>query len=272
MKDPLEIYRQSREALLKKIVTELANDERFLAAWLTGSFGRGDADEVSDLDIRLVVADAYSKSLCSRLEQVSPRTAGERLALFRKFGEPALIHENNNNAPEGGTFTFVLYTGSALMVDWTLVPQTNAMRPFESVTLFDKANFPSSPPPEPEDLEGSREAVAEQWAFFWMMAAVTAKYIIRKDAVFGIGWLENLHGLVQEIERRIQRKPWQYTRGSLSQLPVTRKEQVESLRKLCRKMQELAVDVERLGGNSPALPLKEIETLLSLANEEDACH
>lgn len=268
MKNHLEAYRRSRDALLKRIVTELSNDERFPAAWLTGSYGRGEADEVSDLDIRLVVADPYSKSFCARQEQVSHQTIPERLALFRMFGEPALIHENNNNAPDGGTFTFVLYSGSALSVDWTLIPQANAIRPFESLLLFDKANIPVSPPSEPEDLEQSRKYVAEQWAFFWMMAAVTVKYIIRADSVFVTEWLENLHRLVQEIERRIHRKPWKYVRGSLTQLQPTRKQQAEALRQLCKKMQGLALEVERFSGSVPALPVTEIETLLSL--EENA--
>jgi hypothetical protein len=184
--------------------------------------------------------------------------------LFRKFGEPALIHENNNNAPEGGTFTFVLYSGSALMVDWTICPPTNAIRPLESRLLFDKAGIPVSAPAEPEDLEQSRKAVAEQWAFFWMMSAVTIKYIVREDNVFVTQWLENLHGLAQDIERRIQRKPWEYKRGSLSPLQATRKQQVESLRRLCQRMQALAVEVKQFSGVFPALPAAEIETLLSL--------
>jgi hypothetical protein len=264
MKTHPEVYRQSRDALLTRIVTELSNDEHFLAAWLTGSYARQNADEVSDLDVCLVVADSYSKSLCTRLEQVSPRTTPERFALFARFGEPALIHENNNNAPEGGTFTFVLYSGSALMVDWTLSPAANAVRPFESRLLFDKANIPVSAPTELEDSEQSRKSVAEQWAFFWMMTAVTVKYIIREDNVFVTEWLENLHGLAQDIERRIQRKPWKYTRGSLTHLQPTRKQQVQSLQQLCKRMQALAAEVEQFSGVAPALPVAEIETLLSL--------
>jgi predicted nucleotidyltransferase len=270
MNSPLETYRRSREELLAGIVTELSNDERFVAAWLTGSYAWEDADEASDLDISLVVTDPYSKSFCARLEQVSHQTSAERLALFRKFGEPALIHENNNNAPAGGTFTFVLYSSSALMVDWTIIPQTNAARPYQSLLLFDKANIPVSPPPEAEDLESSRKSVAEIWAFFWMMTAVTVKYIIRKDDVFATQWLENLHGLVQEMERRIRRQPWKYTRRSLTELQPTQQQQVESIRQLCRKMQALAVEVERFRGVVPALPIAEIETLLSLVNEEHA--
>jgi len=266
MKTSLEVYRQNRDALLAKIVTELSNDKRFVAAWLTGSYGRNDADEVSDLDLRLVVADPYREALCTRREQVSHQTTDERFMLFSKFGTPALIHENNNNAPEGGTFTFVLYADSALMIDWILIPLSRAKRDHPSRLLFDKVNIPVSFP-EPEEVEQSRKFVAEQWAFFWMMTAITIKYTLRGDHVFVTHWLEELHGISLEIERRIHRLPLQYTRGSLSQFQPTRERQIESIHQLCNKMQELTPQVTQFIGFTPALPLAEIETLLSFAKE-----
>lgn len=268
MKKSPEAYRQSREVLLTNIVTELSNDERFVAAWLAGSYGRNDADEVSDLDLRLVVADPYREALCTRREQVSHRTTDERFMLFSKFGTPALIHENNNNAPEGGTFTFVLYAESAVMIDWILIPLSRAKRMHPSRLLFDKVSIPVSPP-EPEDKEQSRKFVAEQWAFFWMMTAITIKYIIRRDLVFVQNWLEQLHALIREIERRIEGVSWEdaYTRGSISQFQPTREGQIESIRQLCNKMQELTPQVTQFIGFTPDSPNAEIETLLSFVKE-----
>jgi predicted nucleotidyltransferase len=272
MKISLETYRQSRDLLLTKIITDLSNDERFPAAWLAGSYGRNDADAVSDLDLNLAVAEPHGKSLCTRAEQVSHRTTAERFALFRKFGRPALIHENNNNAPEGGTFTFVLYAESAVMVDWTLIPLLKAKRPDQSQLLFDRANIPIVSVAELEELEQSRKFVAEQWAFFWMMTAITIKYIVRGDPVFATHWLEELHGMCHEIERQINRGPSQYTRGSLSQFQPTREGQIESIHQLCDKMQELTSQAAHFIGFTPALPLEEIESLLSLAKEQNASH
>ena len=272
MKSNLEAYSQSREVLLTSIITELPGDERCVAAWLTGSYARNDADEVSDLDITVVIGEPHSKVLCARQEQVSNKTTPERLTLFSKFGQPAAIHENNNNAPEGGTFTFVLYSASALMVDWTLLPQKHAKRPFLSLLLLDKANVPVSPPPEPEELEQRKKAVAEKWAFFWMMTAVTAKYIIRQDGVFVTRWLEILGRIVEEIERQLQGEPSEYIRGSLSQLQPTHEKQIESIRSLCRTMQALASRIEQFSGTTLSPPLEEIETLLTLAGEENARH
>jgi predicted nucleotidyltransferase len=265
MKTSLETYRQSREALLAKIVTELSNDERFVAAWLTGSYARNDEDEVSDLDLRLVVAEPYSELLCRRQEQVSHRTTQERFELFSRFGTPALIHENNNNAPEGGTFTFVLYTESAAMIDWILIPLSKAKRIHPSRLLFDKVNAPVSFP-EPEEVEQSKKYVAERWAFFWMMTVVTIKYIHRDDGVFAAEWIEYLHGLIHEIERRLNGEPWSYTRGSFSKLQTTREKQLESIRELCNRMQGLKSRVTEFIGSDPATPNSEIDQLFSLAH------
>jgi predicted nucleotidyltransferase len=268
MKVDLEDYLRSRNVLITSLVTELSNDERILAAWLTGSYGRNEADAVSDLDLSVVVVQPHHVTLCARQEQVSHTTTAERLELFRRFGEPAIIHENNHNAPENGTFTFVLYSKSALMVDWTLIPAMNVERPFHSLLLFDKGNIPVSAPPAPEELEESKKAVAEIWSFFWMMTAVTIKYIIRGDLVFVQTWLGQLQGMIQETERRMERIPKQqaYRRGSFSQLQATREKQIEALQQLCNQMQGLTARVTEFIGFSPANPSTEIETLLALIN------
>lgn len=271
MKNNLEAYGQSHEVLLTSIITELSADERCMAAWLTGSYGRKDADQVSDMDITVAIAEPHSEVLCARQEQVSHQTTPERLALFSKCGEVALIHENNNNAPEHGTFTFVLYAGSALMIDWVLIPQTHAERPSQSLLLFDKVNIPVVSA-VPEDVDKNKKAVAEQYAFFWMMTAVTVKYIIRGDLVFVQNWLEELHKLIREIERRMEGIPWlqAYVRGSVSQLQPTREQQIASLRELVRKMQALHPTIQKFTHSELAAPVKEIEFLLSLTDETDA--
>ena len=265
----LKFYQKRREFLLTEIVEKLSNDERFVAAWLTGSLSRNNADAFSDIDLQVVVSDEYSLILCGRLEQVSARTSPERFALFSQFGTPSLIHENNNNAPEGGTFTFVLYAESAVMIDWVLVPQIKAVCPFQSHVLFEKAVIPREPAPKLEDLEQNKKQVAEQWAFFWMMSAVTIKYIARNDGVFAAEWIEHLHRLKQEIERRLNGRPWTYMRGSLSKLQPTREKQLESIRELSSQMLKLKAKVSKFIGSEPVTPIAEIETLFSLAHIRD---
>jgi hypothetical protein len=272
MKDRLKAYRQYREVLLTSIITELSADERCVAAWLTGSYARGDADEVSDLDLAVVIVEPYAEILCARQEKVSHKTTPERLALFSRFGEPAMLHENNHNAPKGGTFTFVMYAETGVTVDWILIPQGAALRPYSSRLLFEKTTVVVAPPPEPEELEQSRKYVAEQWAFFWMMAAITIKYLIRKDHVFVTTWLEELHRIEAEVGRRIKRLPLRYRHGSRSQFQPTSEKQIESIRQLCERMQTITPAVERFIGSKLVVPMKEIEMLLSLANDQYARH
>ena len=268
MNEFLQIYTKHRELLLQAIVEKLSTDERFVAAWLTGSFARGEQDALSDIDITLVVDDKYSQVLCSRPKIVSAQTTKERYDLFCLFGKPALIHENNHNAPEGGTFTFVAYEQSAIMVDWILRPLTGTQKPEGVLVLFDKANLPTQPHTEPDRGEQRADEASEIMAFFWMMTAVTVKYIYRGDAVFVNSWLEELTKLISEVERRIQGKAWQYKRGSHMELKVTVDEQVNAVYHLCKQMESLKSGVAELGGYVPDTPMNTIEALIRVAQEK----
>jgi hypothetical protein len=263
----LDSYHDGRNALLSSITEKISKDEHFLAGWLTGGQGKNQADSVSDIDLTVVVREQDSVTLCMRNAPTSAGTSPERQAIFSQSGKPALIHENNNNAPEGGTFTFVLYAESALMVDWTLLPQAVAVRPFRSQLVFEKVDIPVSSPPQPEELTQSKELVAETWAIFWMMTAITVKYIIRGDGVFAAQWIENLTGMVNKIERLVDREPWIYVRGSRSRLQPGSEKQLESIRELCSRMQELRSRVNEFTGSESSMPLAEIETLFTIATK-----
>ncbi|MBI5354207.1 MAG: aminoglycoside 6-adenylyltransferase [Chloroflexi bacterium] len=268
MSDSLNVYRESRDNLLSRIVQVISNDERFVAAWLTGSFSRNDADDVSDLDLNLVVSDSYSVDLCKRVEQISQQTTRERLDLFSQFGRPAVIHENNYNAPEGGTFTFTLYEKSHLMVDWILIPQSKASRPSQVYLLFEKSSVPIVPPAEPESLEQRLKRASERVAFFWMMMAITAKYIIRRDGVFVTQWLEILNEMSQEIERLIAGKVWEYKRGSRSMFEPTSEGQKQAIYKLGEQMESILPELIKIGGQVSSSPMPEIKALLKLTDDK----
>lgn len=264
-----QAYQREREKLLAQITTTLSADERFAAAWLTGSYARNEADAFSDLDLTVVVREPYTQTLCARPWHKAAQTTPERLALFRQFGEPAIIHENNNNAPEGGTFTFVLYQTTALVVDWTLMPEQKATRPRSSLLLFDKANIPLASLPAPASLKERAVSASEIVGFFWMMAAVTAKYLARRDAVFVITWLETLQELVAEVERLVQDRPLSYRRGSRTQLAATPETQQQLLLNLCHQMENLMPQVAALGGHVNPSPLATIKTLLQLRGKHE---
>lgn len=268
MNKPLDEYRESRNELLSKIVRTLSTDERFVAAWLTGSFSRNDADAVSDLDLNLVVSDSYSESLCRRVGWMSSKTTEERLDLFSRFGMPVVIHENNHNAPEGGTFTFTLYGKSHLMVDWILIPENKAYRPVQAYLLFEKIKIPTLASIPSEDYESRITRASERVAFFWMMMAVTAKYLVRNDSVFVIRWLEELSGILLEVNCRIAGKPWEYVRGSRTVLEPTIRDQRQALYKLGEKMESLLPELVKMGAQVLPSPMTEIKAILELANDE----
>lgn len=244
-------YAAVREKLLAQILTVLTADGHFVAAWLTGSFGRNEADAVSDLDLTVVVADSHAETLCAYSRQVGAGTTEERMSLISQFGRPAVIHENHHNAPEGGSFTVVIYAETALEVDWVLVPQAKAKRPHQSHLLFDKAGIPTQSPVALETQDQRMERASEQVAFFWMMAAVTVKYLIRQDYVCFHNLLDWLHGILAEVKRLVAGKVSRYQRGSLVGAMTTREEQVAAVRRVCEQMLALMPEVEKLGGCVP---------------------
>ena len=260
----LSIYQAHRDTLLAEIVSALSANESLIASWLTGSFARHEADAVSDLDLNIVVADHYSESLCARPRLIGAGTTDERLAIISRFGQPAVIHENHHNAPEGGTFTFVLYKESALMVDWIFIPQAKAQRPAQSILLFDKAGIPVSPPGSPEALDQRVEMLTEKIAFFWMVMAVTTKYVVRQDATQVQILLDTLQRVFYEIQRLIAGEFWRYRRGSTTRLCVNRDQQIKALLELRNAMLNLIPQAVELGVQVSSSPSSTLNVLLNL--------
>src|SRR5688572_21996887 len=78
----LERRRAEQAALLDRIVIALEGDGRVEGAWLSGSFGRDEADVWSDFDLHVAVADpAFDEFLA------------ERLLLYQSVGVPILVQE-----------------------------------------------------------------------------------------------------------------------------------------------------------------------------------
>ena len=241
-------YALEREKLLKRITDYLVGDDRFVAAWLTGSLSRGDTDDISDIDLTVVVAQASSAILCTRPKMKAPCATEQRLELFNKFGEVGFAYENHNNAPPGGTATNVLYLPLGLRVDWALVPEADAQRPIKSKIVFQHKEIPLVSEAKVAGQAKRAEEAAEMVAFFWLMVTVICKYTIRNDSVFVNYWLEQLSILVLGIERRIAGEPDTYHRGSLTKLSSTGVKQLAMLRSLCTKVENISDAVVSMGG------------------------
>ncbi len=257
-----EQYTAARDALLTEITAFLKDDPRFLAAWLTGSFGRGEQTWLSDLDLYVVIAEAYSETLCATPWPAGGRTPPERLALFQQFGTPTIIFEAHSNNQMGGTFTHVVYGESAQNIDWMLIPQSKAHREHPSLLLFDKVGIPEAPEPELLTHEQAGEIASDEVSFFWMLAAAAAKEVERS--------LIDFHSLVARLDTSLrtvqyalkrQEPPFKHDEYDIA---YTLPERTAALRRRCDEMERLAPAVVAFGGSVPAAPRAVVEKRLAL--------
>lgn len=167
-------YVQAREVLLTYITETLKRDERFVAAWLAGSFCRGEQKWSSDLDLHVVVANEHSELLCAQPWSGGAKTTLERLALFKQFGEPAIVFDAHANNTIGGTFTYDLCRELAINVDWMLIPQSLAHFEYPSLMLFDHVNLPE--PPSEEPLSHEQRGLFSFIHYFGGWRTVYARY------------------------------------------------------------------------------------------------
>lgn len=261
-------YTQARTDLLERITRSLREDERFVAAWLAGSFGRGEQTWLSDLDLHVVVADAFSESLCAAPWPIGAKTTPERLALFRQFGTPGLVFERTAHANKiDGILTNVVYQESAQSVDWMLIPQAKAYREQPSLLLFDKAGLPEAPTPEPESPEQLAERASMNVGFFWIIACGDARLLAAGQTLLFYSYLLELEGTLREVQAALRGERAHYKKYTDLQVSSVHEQQVAALRHLCDEMERLMPQVVQLGGNVPASPRAIVEMRLALSSE-----
>ncbi|MPZ13617.1 MAG: hypothetical protein GEU73_04205 [Chloroflexi bacterium] len=166
----LEEYAHARGALLQRITCALQADARVDGAWLSGSFGRGEADPWADLDLHVAVADAHY-----------PAFLTERGDLYARVGRPVLIQEDMpSDCMPGGRFQLVLFAG-LLEVDWNIGPTREAVKPLAFQPLLDRVPIPVVSPPALTPDE-RRARADERLTFFWAMAPIAVKYVGRTES------------------------------------------------------------------------------------------
>jgi predicted nucleotidyltransferase len=240
--ESLQIRREERGALLRRAIEVLTEDRRVVAAWLFGSLGRGDADDLSDIDLWVVVADEHIDSMRATCREY-----------IRSLGEPILIEEAPQNAPPGGAYLLVLYSGEAgpHQVDWYWQPQSSASLPQDTRLLFDRVGIRAAEAPLPMTSEAKAEAANGKCAFFWAMLNITAKKIARGEAWEVLRMLDMLryasdeaHWLVGVRDERPTHKT-----GFTVPPPVQPLEQLALLRELAQEMEALAPQLATLGSD-----------------------
>jgi len=81
----------AQQDLIDRVVDDLATDPRVRGVWLTGSFGAGDADEFSDVDLFVLVADRQLPGFVEAwLPDVAPQWSP--LLASRLGGAPVFTH------------------------------------------------------------------------------------------------------------------------------------------------------------------------------------
>lgn len=168
--------RAEREALLERIAARLWDDERIVTAWVHGSVGRGEADDLSDLDVFVVADDPHLEAVI---------TARQEWATG--FGGLLYAAEAPQNRPPGGAYLGTAYEGSdgPQQVDWLWQTRSQAsLRPGTRL-LFDRVGLPRANGPviwwdyQPIPEQTPEERAAQGINGFWLMLLVTAKYAAR---------------------------------------------------------------------------------------------
>ncbi|HYP40620.1 MAG TPA: nucleotidyltransferase domain-containing protein [Chloroflexia bacterium] len=240
--ESLQIRHEERAALLQRAIEVLTEDRRVVAAWLFGSLGRGDADDLSDIDLWLVVADEHMEDMRST-----------RREYICSLGKPLLIEDAPQNAPPGGAYLLVLYGGVAgpHQVDWYWQPQSSACLPQDARVLFDRVDIQPAEPPSAMTHEARIEAATGKCAFFWAMVNITAKKIARREAWAVLRMLDMLKYTSDEMHWLVgirDERPTHRT-GFTVPPPVQPIEQLVLLRELAEGMEALSPELAKLGSD-----------------------
>jgi predicted nucleotidyltransferase len=117
-------------------VRRLRGDERVAAAWLFGSLARGDADELSDVDLFIALDDGSG----AELDRVDGWLA--------ELGELSRWREDPYNAPDGGRYLEAVYPADPLpiVVDSYWQPVSASLLADDTRLVFDKVGLRRAPP------------------------------------------------------------------------------------------------------------------------------
>ena len=253
----LRTRRAERAALRERITQTLAGDARIAAAWLFGSVGRGEGDDLSDLDLRVVVFDEHVKTIC----------AG-RQAYTAQVGEAVLFGEAPQNRPAGGAFLLTLYAGEfgPQEVDWTWEPLSGACLWPGTRLLMNRARISRQGEMpwgyQPRPPQSSLEEAVQRVNSFWAMLLIVAKYAARTPWEDSMGLIGMAVQPLREVSKYLGHKP----RYVMENIPAhgQPEEKVRLLRGLADAMEAQMPAVEARGGTMPWAVLPHARRFLDL--------
>lgn len=225
-------YRNERDAWLLHTRQMLEKDSRVAAAWLFGSLGRGAADDLSDVDIFVVLDDACADAVMAQRQ--------EHICACEN---PLLLLDAPQNRPPHGAYNMALYEGQygPHQVDWYWQPQSCARIPTETRLLFDRVGLPQLDTPprfdyQPVSERTPMEAITQAINFFWVMLLISAKHAVRQPGETEIGLLSYPLASLREARAFTQ---------DTTQLPLAEDISCPDLRAKLRLMRVLANEMQR---------------------------
>lgn len=248
-----------RNNILTRIVDKADQDERVVAAWLTGSIGRGEDDAWSDLDLHLAIEDAHLDAWWLARE-----------SLYCEIAPPLFMQrEKPSNAQEGGRFQLVYFPGP-VEVDWNVGPVSMATRPPTSRILFARQDIPVSQA-RSIDADERRERLQHATDFFWAMTPIAVKYAGRGATSDAVDQIELLaRGLTEA---------WRVLRGSANlslQNPLVEPELAAILPMMdpaidpSRCLEEIVASMSVMVALRPELEAAEVRWPTSLVSQVEA--
>jgi len=177
--DALREHCEDRAALLASLTAFWRSDARIRAALLWGSFGRSEADDLSDLDPWLLVADEAAASIEPTLRGYAEQT-GSLISAAENIPQ---------YAPSGGGYVGFLHESrhGLLQVDCYWQPVSVPLPEAEYAVLFNRQaeahegqKYPELTPPE--EAQGLQAEVEHGLRFTWFMFLIAAKCLARHPA------------------------------------------------------------------------------------------
>lgn len=170
-------WEAARDTWLEHVATSLGDDIRVSGWGLVGSFGRGQQDEWSDLDILVTVVDGEFGAFTDGMDNVPWSSAD-------------VFIDARRNAPASARAASTIHVVSGLPVgtDWYVYPRSVAAWPVDCVVRDDRGGIPrttesfdawngrgprGAPLPTSESLQAQARLA---------MVLIAAKYVVRGSA------------------------------------------------------------------------------------------
>jgi hypothetical protein len=174
----LRTHTAERGSILAPLTAQFEANPRVRAAWLWGSFMRGEEDDLSDLDIWIVVDDDAVASFAGRVFEAC-----------RKAGSVIYAAENVHNAPPGGGYVGALLAGTVGLHHLDIYWQSVGVAEVPGGPLLvgprpagDSAVAPGHAPVTEENEPPDPNPIIAKLAFVWLMISITAKHLARDPA------------------------------------------------------------------------------------------